>query len=111
MVLIETIRTDNRINSFTISGHADSGPYGHDIVCAGVSAVSFGSVNAIEALCGVRLGVETEDDGGFLRCIVPDNLETETDEKVQLLLESMVVSLKSIKEQYGQYIELKDVRR
>jgi len=32
------------------SGHAESGPYGHDLVCAGVSAVITGGLNNIEDL-------------------------------------------------------------
>ena len=30
----------NLITGFTLSGHADSGEYGHDIVCAAVSVLS-----------------------------------------------------------------------
>ena len=33
-----------------MDGHANHGEYGHDIVCAGASAVLFGSVNAILGL-------------------------------------------------------------
>lgn len=94
----------NEIRSFTISGHADAGPYGYDLVCAAVSALSFGAINAVDALCGVKLQVETDDDaGGFLRCDVP-HVEKETEEKVQLLLEGMLVSLRSVAEEYGEHI-------
>lgn len=102
---------DNKIISFEMSGHADSGPHGQDIVCAGASAVSFGTVNAIDTLCNVRLEVEMNNDDGFLRCTVPNGLDVQTFEKVQLLLEAMVVSLTSISEQYGKYIKIKETRR
>lgn len=105
MVIVKVKRGRNRIMSFTMSGHAESGPYGHDLVCAGISAVSFGTVNAIEELCGVQLPVEVEDNG-FLCCSIPDSAE-ETDRKVQLLLEGMVVSIQSIVQEYGEYIQLK----
>jgi uncharacterized protein YsxB (DUF464 family) len=91
-----------------MSGHADSGPYGHDLVCAGASAVSFGSVNAIAALCGVELDIEMEE-GGFLRCYVPNGLDDVTYEKVQILLEGMLVSLQSIAEEYSSYIQINDI--
>ncbi|WP_088103679.1 ribosomal-processing cysteine protease Prp [Halalkalibacter urbisdiaboli] len=96
----------NDIVSFTMSGHADSGPHGHDLVCAGASAVSFGSINAIAALCGVELDIEMEDEGGFLRCSVPRGLESGIYEKVQLLLEGMIVALQSMAEEYSAYIEI-----
>lgn len=108
MVTVEINRHDNRIDSFTLSGHANAGPYGHDLVCAGVSAVAFGTENAVETLCGVRLICEHAEDGGFLRCKVPENLAEETERNVQLLLEGMVVSVQAIVRQYGQFIQLHD---
>lgn len=109
MVTVKVKRQQGRIVSYSMSGHAESGPYGHDLVCAGVSAVSFGTVNAVEELCGVQLSVELEEDGGFLRCLVP-GIGLEVDRKVQLLLEGMVVSIQSIVSEYGQYIELIEER-
>ncbi|GAE36780.1 ribosomal-processing cysteine protease Prp [Halalkalibacter akibai] len=110
MITVELRRNDNgNIVSFTMSGHADSGPHGHDLVCAGASAVSFGSVNAIAALCGVELDIEMEDEGGFLRCSVPNGLDDGAFEKVQLLLEGMLVALESIAEEYSSYIQVNDI--
>ena len=37
------------------------------LVCAGASAVVFGSVNAVEELCNVQATIELGNDGGFLR--------------------------------------------
>lgn len=112
MIKVDITRNDTKdIVSFTMSGHADSGPYGHDLVCAGASAVSLGSVNAIASLCKVELDIEMEEDGGFLRCYVPANLDDVTFEKVQLLLEGMLVSLQSIAEEYSDYIQIKDLAR
>lgn len=99
----------NEIKSFTMDGHADFAPHGSDIVCAGVTAVSFGTVNAIAKLCHVELETETAEDGGFLRCIVPNGLDALTYEKVQLLLEAMVVALKSIEVEYGKYVRIKNI--
>lgn len=109
MVKVEVVRNqDNTISTFEMSGHAESGPYGQDIVCAGVSAVSIGTVNAIDTLCNVQLEVEQKDNGGFLRCTVPTGLDMQTYEKVQLLLEAMVVSLNSIAEAYDKYIKIRE---
>ncbi|HEU5139720.1 MAG TPA: ribosomal-processing cysteine protease Prp [Bacillales bacterium] len=109
MITVKVKREQERIVSFSLRGHADAGPYGHDLVCAGVSAVSIGTENAVHALCGVRLKVEQDEKaGGFLECTVPEDLEDETDEKVQLLLEGMVVSLEAIVLEYDQYIQFTD---
>lgn len=93
------------IQSFTISGHAGFAAHGSDIVCAGVSAVSFGAVNSIISLTGITPDIEQGADG-FLRCEIPDNLPEDTQEKVQLLLEGMVVSLQTMERDYGKHIKL-----
>lgn len=97
---------DERIHSFTMDGHADFAEHGQDIVCAGASAVSFGSLNAIMTLTNAELNIEQSSDGGFLRCTVPMDLPKETDEKVQLLLKAMLVSLQTIEENYHEYITI-----
>ena len=110
MITVEVKRNHNQntIQSFTMTGHANAGPHGQDLVCAGASAVSFGCVNAIYELCGVELDIEMEDDGGFLRCTVPTNIDVQTFEKVQLLLSGMIVSLKSIAAEYSEHIRIKE---
>ncbi|CAG9607946.1 ribosomal-processing cysteine protease Prp [Pseudoneobacillus rhizosphaerae] len=93
------------IQAFTLSGHADYAKRGRDLVCAGVSAVSFGTVNAIEALAGFEPRAEQGKDG-FLRCEFPMDLPEETQKKVQLLLEGMIVSLQTIEKDYGKHIKI-----
>lgn len=109
MINIHVNRAANgEITSFSMSGHAEAGPYGYDIVCAGASAVSFGAVNAIYALCDVELEVDMTEEGGYLRCVVPANLTGRTKEDVQLLLEGMLVSLQAIAEEYGEHMTIFD---
>ncbi|SFP74579.1 ribosomal-processing cysteine protease Prp [Salibacterium halotolerans] len=109
MIEIKVDRSDNgNIDAFSMSGHADSGPYGYDLVCAGASAVSFGAVNAVDEVCGVDLDVELADEGGYLFCRIPEGLAEQTGREVQLLLEGMLISLQTIAEQYGDYIHVSD---
>ncbi len=104
-------RDSRGITGFTMDGHAEAGPYGHDIVCAGASAVSIGAVNAIHALCDVNVVAESATDGGHLECQVPAGLDSVSYEKVQLLLEGMRVSLESIAESYNEFITVEIDRR
>ncbi|GAE31158.1 ribosomal-processing cysteine protease Prp [Halalkalibacter hemicellulosilyticus] len=109
MIIVDVRRShDLKIESFAMSGHAESGPYGQDLVCAGASAVSIGTLNAIAILCEVELDVESKEDGGFLRCCVPSDVDEATFEKIQLLLEGMLVSLQSIAEEYHAFIKIND---
>ncbi|MFS0822550.1 ribosomal-processing cysteine protease Prp [Bacillus timonensis] len=94
-----------RIDSFTMSGHAEYDVPGKDIVCAGASAVAFGTINSIYALCKVEPVLEQEKNG-FLRCQIPPLKDETIEEKVQLLLEGMLVSLQTIELDYGQYMKI-----
>jgi|SRR5690625_2878267 len=93
---------DGRVVSFNMSGHADFDEYGKDIVCAGASAVVFGNVNAIISMTDADPEIELDDDGGYLQFSV----ENPNDEKLQTLLEAMIISLKTIEEEYNDYIRI-----
>ncbi|WP_199617244.1 ribosomal-processing cysteine protease Prp [Paenibacillus alkalitolerans] len=105
-VNIRRDRASNVIRGFKAEGHALFDESGRDIVCAGVSAVTVGAVNAAEAVAGVKLDAVT--DRGILHVGVPEGLPDETGKSLQIVLESMVVMLKSIEDSYGEYIRVTD---
>ncbi|MGN7380674.1 Predicted ribosomal protein [Chlamydia abortus] len=105
-VIITRRASDETIESFSVKGHADFAESGKDIVCAGVSAVTIGTINAVEELLGIA--PDTEMKSGWLTACFPDGLPQEQEEKLQLLLEAMVVTLKSIEQSYGSYITVKN---
>ncbi|WP_053219036.1 ribosomal-processing cysteine protease Prp [Virgibacillus senegalensis] len=109
MIKVTVYRKHGNIHAFELSGHADSVSEGYDLVCAGVSAVSFGSVNAVIRLCEMEPIIEQAgEEGGYLRMELPDNLTDETKTKAYLLLEGMMVSLKAIARDYGKYITISE---
>lgn len=93
-----------RIHSFEMSGHANFAEHGKDLVCAGASAVSFGAMNAIIVLTGEKPAIQQSADGGFLKVVFPKSKERDAD--IQLIVESMVVSLQTIEQDYGQHIKI-----
>ncbi|WP_028543586.1 ribosomal-processing cysteine protease Prp [Paenibacillus taiwanensis] len=101
-------KSDGIIDSFKTWGHANFAPHGEDIVCAGVSAVTVGTVNAIEALTGIKLKCKMKD--GFLSGQVPEVKDVRKSEQVQLLLESMIISLNTIEDSYGTYLQIQDLQ-
>ncbi|RXK18149.1 ribosomal-processing cysteine protease Prp [Macrococcus sp. DPC7161] len=96
------VNDDGRVTEFTMSGHADSAPHGQDLVCAGASAVVFGSMNAVLGLTDERPDIDYSDDGGYFKCRVLDLNNNEA----QLIIQAMLVSLQTIETEYGQYIKL-----
>lgn len=103
-VNIRRDRESKAIRGFEVDGHALFAEAGQDIVCAGVSAVTVGTVNAAEAVIGVKL--ETSMDKGKLHVSVPNGLSADIEKSLQIVLESMVVMLESIEDSYGEYIRL-----
>lgn len=110
-VTIERDRNDQHILQYSLLGHANFAERGEDIVCAGVSAVAFGTVNAIEALLNVELDCVTDERDGRFEVDVPQLADEITQQQLQLLLESMVVMLNTIQETYGKYVQIKVITR
>ncbi|WP_246940817.1 ribosomal-processing cysteine protease Prp [Bacillus pinisoli] len=94
-----------QLKSVTISGHAEYDEPGKDIVCAGVSAVTFGAANAVEILCGIALHVE-QGKSGFLHFVIPSITDGDKLEKVLFLMEGMLVSLRTIERSYTDFINI-----
>ncbi|WP_027414898.1 ribosomal-processing cysteine protease Prp [Aneurinibacillus terranovensis] len=101
---------DHTVAEVTIDGHAGFANPGEDIVCAAVSGISFGMLNAIEMLLKTPLAV-TQGEDGYLRCAVPQEYPEELREKVQLLLEGMIASLKSVALEYGSFVKVNDKKK
>jgi hypothetical protein len=108
MITVTFVRSaaNRRIVSFAVSGHADYAKRGRDIVCAGVSAVTVGTVNAIEAVAGVALPASMRD--GWVQSDIPMQADSSVDERVQLLLEGMAVMIDTIRQSYGKYVAIQE---
>ena len=105
MVKVEFFRSSGKIVSFKIKGHAmpREAQMEVDLVCAAISAISQTTVIGIEEVLKIKAKYDIED--GFLNL----NLENQTLEDVercQVLLETMVLGLKSIEITYSDYIKV-----
>lgn len=100
---------ENKIVSFEVTGHAESGAYGTDIVCAGVSSLTIGITNSLSILGEFTPLVEVNDEveGGYLYVELPLEISEKQLSTAQILLESLLLSLKSIAEEYPNYVKLK----
>ncbi|MGS3982100.1 ribosomal-processing cysteine protease Prp [Staphylococcus pseudintermedius] len=96
------LNDEGQITDVIMDGHADYGEHGQDIVCAGASAVVFGSVNAIIGLTSERPDIDYSEDGGYFHVRTVDT----NNEQAQLILQSLLISLQTIEEEYNEYIKL-----
>lgn len=83
---------------FSLIGHAGYGEYGSDIICASVSALAINTVNSIEAFTDDKVAVNVDEETGLLTLSFSGNNVTE---KGQLLINSLILGLKGICEEYG----------
>ena len=93
--MIKVVKENNYIK---ISGHANAGSYGQDIVCASVSSVVYTTVNGILNFDSEAIKVIDEDN--FEIIINKDDNITST------LIENMMVLLKEIENKYPTKIKI-----
>ncbi|WP_124727096.1 ribosomal-processing cysteine protease Prp [Staphylospora marina] len=94
-----------RLTRVLITGHADFDEHGRDILCAAVSGLSIGLVNAIETMFGVR--VHADDDApGKLDCRLSPSVDPEKAEKIRLIMEAMVVALRNMADEYPDHVTI-----
>ncbi|MEG0469398.1 MAG: ribosomal-processing cysteine protease Prp [Longicatena sp.] len=101
MVKVSIRRKDSIIRDITVVGHADSGPHGQDLVCAGVSSITFGMMNALDEL------VNGACDFNISESQINIRLQQESKE-AQMLLEAYVIQLRTLEENYQNNIKLND---
>jgi len=104
MIQVEITRDKEGYRGFTSRGHAEFDEYGRDIVCAAVSVLTQNTANSIEQFTGDRFSGELDEKNGSLSVTFPDRLSSEA----SLLMDSMVLGLKSIQESYGsRYLKIR----
>ena len=100
MIKIQINRTNKKYSSLQVSGHSNYDEHGKDIVCAGVSAIVIGGLNALTIEDKKNIFAEVKD--GYVNIDVLDL----NNDKLQLIIDVMVVQLKSIEESYKKYIKI-----
>ena len=85
---------------FTCIGHSGFAAAGRDIVCASVSVLVINAINSIEQLAGEEMSVITNEEEGLIDA-------NPVNKKTALLMDSMLLGLQEVKEQYGsKYLKL-----
>jgi len=99
----------NYLVSFDINGHAGYDYEGYDIVCSAISALSIAISNGITEIVGVKAEICEHD--GYLNLDLDGQSVAEA-QKCQVLMETMLLGVKNIEDNYRDYIklEVKEVR-
>ena len=94
---------DHGIASFEMTGHADHGDYGQDIVCAAVSALAIATVNGLERVVKQPATITADHaNGGLLKVSSID-----PGHNSQILMQTFLEAMLDIQEQYAENIDIK----
>jgi len=97
MIQVAIIRKQQRYQMMKVTGHAHSAPYGEDLVCAAVSAVMTGGINALN-LKAVK--VKNIEGLSEIQITNLQNLEN------QSVLHVISTQLQTIANDYPKYIRI-----
>lgn len=100
MTTIRIFRSKDCYKGFVSDGHSGFAEAGSDIVCAAISVLTINTINSIESLAGDK--IEASEDDGHLECHFPEK----PSEKAELLMDAMVLGLKSIEENYRESLRI-----
>lgn len=106
MVRVEIKRQANgQVTRFTANGHAEAGQPGADVVCAAISAVMQTALLGLGEYLGLkdRLAYQIDPDG-WLSCQLPKGVTPKEWLSIEAIVETMIVGLKSIEEEYANYM-------
>ena len=102
MITIEIRKSGNEYVGFSSKGHAGYAEEGYDIICAAVSVLTVNTINSIEKFTEDAFKAEAAD--GMVRWKFT---EIPLSKEANLLMDSLVLGLKDIQENYGKkYIKI-----
>ncbi|MCL2874169.1 MAG: ribosomal-processing cysteine protease Prp [Defluviitaleaceae bacterium] len=105
MINIEVYKTKTgQIFGFKAINH------GKHIVCAAVSALTINAVNSIEKFADCKFICDHNPKGGLLSLKIPDIESGIGNEKAELLLNSLMLGLLSVKSEHNNVIKLTEVQ-
>ncbi len=105
MIKIEISKNkENKVQSFSVEGHAFAEEHGRDIVCASISILSQTAVLSLYEVGNIDIIYEIDE--GWLYCELPENLDDVHRKNADIILNTMLVGIKATQEMYPEYIEL-----
>ena len=98
MVKVKYTYKNNHYVSLNVKGHAEFSEKGKDLVCASVSSIVFGLMNALDEL---NKKVDINELGNEIN-IVNDSKNSKADDYIELA----IFQLKTLEESYEKYVKV-----
>lgn len=105
MIKIQIMRDIRKaITGFRVAGHANTAPHGEDIVCAGVSALTQSAILGLSRYLGRQVNFEVASGKLIVEL-------SEADELTGAILETMLLGLQEIANNYPNSVRIEEHRR
>lgn len=100
MILVSILKHNGIIEEMKVSGHAEYADKGKDLVCAGVSTIMIGSLNALDLLAKDTCDLQIKAN----QIQIKTKINTYDS---QLIIKTVILQLETLKEKYSDYICIK----
>jgi hypothetical protein len=97
------------IEGYYISGHAGYAIKGKDIICAAVSALAQTILISLVEVCSINeeeIDYFIDEEKGILSVNIPKTIDKDTRNKAEIVFKTLEVGIKSIIENYPEYVTL-----
>ena len=91
--------SNNQVNFLEVTGHANSAPYGKDLICAAVSAVITGGFNNLVNLKNYE--IKLDEGHALFKSSAPLDAHDEA------VIETIICGLNTIQESNPEFVEVK----
>jgi uncharacterized protein YsxB (DUF464 family) len=106
MIRVNVQYQNQLIVNIDISGHADSALKGQDLVCASVSSMATGALNALDQLCpdACQLTLLDQKTARITIELIQFNNTV-----VQTILQTLLIQLRTLESSHSSFIQIQEV--
>ncbi|ARU92078.1 hypothetical protein SCLARK_001578 [Spiroplasma clarkii] len=102
MVQAKVTFREQTIQLIEITGHAEAGEFGNDLVCAGITAIVSGALNGLDLLHHSKVKLTVLENQIIIKVIKQDS-------DLQKLLQFLLIQLQTINVQYPKNFAIEEV--
>lgn len=108
MINVEILHKDDFVIGFNIVGHAGAATYGHDVVCAAVSAAS--DMVLVGLLEVIQIDIEYCSESGIMYCVLKDkeNMSIKALQAV-VLFQSFREYIRKVEAENSRFVKISDI--
>ncbi len=108
MTNITIVKIKQNVTTIEATGHSGFAEEGQDIVCASVSTLLEHLINSLTEIVKVKVDYVIDETIPHLSVTLPKDLDKDKMKECQILMKSVVMSLKQVANGYQKFIKIKE---